>query len=150
MRRSSSKPEWRVLFQTFLRVGCGVILILAAVDKIGDPAKFLKVVENYRGLPGDLMPLIAVVIPWLEFFVGAALALGYKRRGAALVFCLMMGIYSLALARNLANGVEMNCGCFSMDSSEKLTVWTVLRDLGLFFGGWMVFCAERTLAALTD
>ncbi len=150
MKRSSSKKNWLPLVQTLLRVGCGVVLILAAVDKIGDPAKFLKVVENYHGLPADLMPLIAVVIPWMEFFTGVALALGYKRRGAAFLFCLMMGTYSLALAWNLANGVEMNCGCFSMDSTEKLTVWTVLRDLGFFLGGWIVLCAERTYAAITD
>jgi hypothetical protein len=78
------------------------------------------------------------------------LAVGYKRRGAALLFCLLMGIYTLALAWNLINGTEMNCGCFSMDSKEKLTVWTVARDLALFLGGWIVLCAKKTYASLSE
>jgi uncharacterized membrane protein YphA (DoxX/SURF4 family) len=150
MKRRSSKWEVLPLVQTLLRVGCGAALILASVDKLGDPAKFLKVIENYHGLPGDLLPLFAVVLPWLEFFTGSFLALGYQRRGSALIFCFLMGVYALALTWNLVNGVEMNCGCFAMDSTEKLTGWTVLRDLAFFTGGWIVLCADRTYAALKD
>jgi len=76
--------------------------------------------------------------------------LGYHWRGASLMFCLLMGVYTLALAWNLANGTEMNCGCFSMDSTEKLTGWTVARDLAFFIGGWIVLCAQRTYAAIKD
>ena len=150
MKKTKTSFEWLMAVQTLLRVACGIILIVASMDKLGDPSKFLKVIENYQGLPSDLLPLAAVVLPWMELFTGLSLALGYRRRGAALLFCLLMGVYTLALTWNLIQGTEMNCGCFSMDATEKLTIWTVLRDFFFFVGGWIVLCANKTYAALTD
>jgi uncharacterized membrane protein YphA (DoxX/SURF4 family) len=148
MKASSQKPNIGLILQTLLRMICGTILIYASLDKLGDAAKFLKVIENYHVLPGDLLPLAAVVIPWLEFFTGVCLAVGFKWRGAAFLFCALMTVYTLALGWNLAQGSEMNCGCFAMDSTEKLTGWTVLRD-ALFLGmGFVVLNAKQTYAAI--
>jgi uncharacterized membrane protein YphA (DoxX/SURF4 family) len=146
---NASLPKWNaaLITQTFLRVVCGALLVYASLDKLGDPAKFLQVVENYHIPPQNLLPLAAVVIPWLEFFAGLCLALGFKWRGAALIFCALMGFYTLALAWNLSQGAEMNCGCFSMDAVEKLTGWTVLRDLVFLGMGLVVLCAKQTYAA---
>jgi uncharacterized membrane protein YphA (DoxX/SURF4 family) len=148
MKKSSPKINWVLILQTLLRVSCGTLLIYASLDKLGDAAKFLKVMENYHILPADLLPLAAVVLPWLEFFTGLALALGWKWRGAAFIFCALMGIYTLALAWNLAQGAEMNCGCFAMDKMEKLTGWTVLRDTVFLSMGLIVLSAKKTYAAL--
>jgi uncharacterized membrane protein YphA (DoxX/SURF4 family) len=146
----TSSPRWSMvlILQSLLRAACGILLIYASSDKWGDPDKFLKVIENYHVLPADLLPLAAVVLPWLEFFTGLCLAVGFRWRGAAFIFCALMGIYTLALAWNLAQGAEMNCGCFAMDASEKLTGWTVLRDLLFFLAGGFVLSARKTYAAL--
>ena len=148
MKTSSQKWNKVLILQTFLRIACGVLLIYSSSDKLGDPSKFLKIIENYHVLPVDLLPLAAVVIPWLEFFTGLCLAMGFQSRGAAFLFCALMGIYTLALAWNLAQGTEMNCGCFAMDATEKLTGWTVLRDLVFFLAGFFVLSAKQTYAAL--
>ncbi|HXL73893.1 MAG TPA: MauE/DoxX family redox-associated membrane protein [bacterium] len=146
----TSSPQWStvLILQSLLRAAFGILLIYASSDKLGDPDKFLKVIENYHVLPADLLPLSAVVIPWLEFFTGLCLAIGFRWRGAAFIFCALMGIYTLALAWNLAQGAEMNCGCFAMDAAEKLTGWTVLRDLMFFLGGLFVLSANKTYGAL--
>ena len=139
-----------LILQTFLRVGCGLILVYASLDKLGDPTKFLKVIENYHVPPAELLPLAAVVIPWLEFFTGVCLAVGFKWRGAAFIYCALMGFYILALSWNLSQGAEMNCGCFSMDSVEKLTGWTVLRDVVFLGMGLVVLSANQTYAAFDN
>jgi uncharacterized membrane protein YphA (DoxX/SURF4 family) len=146
----TKSPQWNtvLILQSLFRAACGILLIYASSDKLGDPGKFLKIIENYHVLPADLLPLAAVVIPWLEFFTGLCLAVGFQWRGAALLFCALMGIYTLALAWNLAQGTEMNCGCFAMDATEKLTGWTVLRDLMFFLAGLFVLNAKQTYAAL--
>jgi len=133
---------------TLARLAAGLILILASLDKLGGAEKFSKMVENYHALPPELIPLAAVVIPWLEFFTGLCLCLGFKTRGAALVFSLLMAVYSIALAVNLANGVDMNCGCFSMESTEKISGWTVARDLGFLVLGLAALVGPKTYAAL--
>src|ERR1700727_1708 len=126
MKMKSNQWNWVLMLQSLLRATCGIILIYASADKLGEPEKFLKIIENYHVLPADLLPLAAVVIPWLEFFTGLCLAIGFQWRGAAFLFCTLMGIYTVALAWNLIQGTEMNCGLFAMDATEKLTGLTVL------------------------
>ncbi len=133
---------------TLARLAAGFILIIASLDKIGGAEKFSKMVENYHALPAELIPLAAVVIPWLELFTGLCLCLGFKTRGAALVFSVLMAVYAAALTVNLAHGVDLNCGCFSMDSTEKLSGWTVARDLGFLILGLAALLGPKTYAAL--
>ena len=136
---------------TLLRVACGLLLLFASFDKVLDPAQFAKMIKTcYDILPAALVPLAAVVIPWLELFTGACLILGFRWRGAALVFCFLMALYSLTIVWDLFNGVDCNCGCFKMDSQEKMTWWTVLRDTGFLAVGSLVLTSDRTLAALED
>lgn len=143
-------PGWEAAAATIVRVACGCLMVLASYDKLGDAAHFSKAVENYQVLPAAMVPLAAVVIPWLEFFTGLCLALGWRFRAAALVMCLLMAVYSLSLSINLLRGVEMNCSCFSKDSLEKITWWTVLRDLLLLFMGWIAMTSRSSLASLED
>jgi uncharacterized membrane protein YphA (DoxX/SURF4 family) len=140
--------DWKKALWTLLRVACGIVVLVASQDKLGDAAKFTHVVEGYHILPLSLVPLAAVVIPWLEFFTGVCLVLGLQWRGAALVFCALMAVYTFSLSWNLLHGVEMNCGCFSMDSTEKTTWWTVVRDLVFLVMGLGALLAPSNFAQL--
>lgn len=134
---------------TLLRLACGFLLAGASLDKLGDAAGFLGLMKQcYFFIPSSLQPLTAVVIPWLEFFTGLCLIFGLRWRAAALIFCGLMATYTLAIAWDVLNGIDCSCGCFSKDSGEKMTGWTVLRDL-LFFGmGYIVLVCRRTFIAL--
>jgi uncharacterized membrane protein YphA (DoxX/SURF4 family) len=147
MSPSKNNIGWSIL-TALLRIVCGGILVYASLDKLGDPAKFSKFVENFNVLPLALVPLAAVVIPWLEFFTGLCLAAGFRWRGAALLFFVLLTVYTLALSWNLLNGVEMNCGCFSMESQEKLSIWTVLRDAVFLVMGFIVLTSSRMVGTL--
>jgi len=139
----------REILATVLRVACGFLLLFASFDKVQDPGQFSKmIVTCYDILPTALVPLAAVVIPWLELFTGLCLILGLRWRGASLVFCLLMAAYSLTIVWDLLHGVDCNCGCFKMDSSEKMTWWTVLRDLGFLAAGSIVLTAPKTRYSL--
>ena len=59
-----------------------------------------------------------------------------------------MAVYTAALSVNLMEGVDMNCGCFSMESTEKISGWTVARDLGFLSLGLLCLFTPRTYAAL--
>jgi hypothetical protein len=147
-RPSPQGSDPLALTTTLIRIVCGSLLVLASYDKLGDPAHFAKAVENYQVLPAGLVPLAAVVLPWLEFFTGLCLALGWRHRAAAWVLCLLMGAYALSLSVNLLRGVEMSCSCFSKDSLEKVTGWTVLRDIFLLALGWFVLTSRTQSASM--
>lgn len=127
---------------TILRVTSGLILAGASLDKIGDPLGFYHhIKECFYFIPEDLQPLCAVVVPWVEFFTGLLILARFRVRGALLLFCALMTLYTLAIAWDVAHGIDCNCSCFDKTSTEKMTWLTVLRDL-LFLG-----IGTRTLLA---
>ena len=119
---------------TILRVASGLILAGASLDKIGDPLGFYHhIQECFYFIPGDLQPLAAVTVPWVEFFTGLLILFRFHARGALLIFCALMALYTVAIAWDVAHGIDCNCSCFDKTSTEKMTWLTVLRDL-LFWG----------------
>jgi uncharacterized membrane protein YphA (DoxX/SURF4 family) len=77
--------------------------------------------------------LAALTLPWMEFFVGACLALGLWTRASALLVAGMMLVFMVAFSVATARGLNIACGCFEVSASEEPSsvVWVVLRDLGL-------------------
>ena len=53
----------------------GLVFVAASLYKIASPAEFARIIDNYRILPGIMVNLAAVVMPWLELFAGALLLL---------------------------------------------------------------------------
>ena len=135
---------------TACRWFCAATFLYASMDKLGEAARFTQVIREYHILPYALEPLAAVVVPWLEFFTGVSLLVGFRWRGSALVYCGLMMTYIVTLSWNMATGVEMNCGCFSLDSVEKATWWTVGRDIALLMPGLFVLWTRKAQAALDD
>jgi uncharacterized membrane protein YphA (DoxX/SURF4 family) len=129
---------------TFFRLFCGFLLVYSTRDKLLDPSHFMTEVDDYHFLPAQLVPLAAVVIPWIEFFAGAALMLGIGWRGGAVIFCGLMVIYSDAISWAFVRGLEIGCGCGLADPSEKITWLTVVRDLLFLALGLAVLFASST------
>jgi|GEM_PF-1113690 len=138
----------KTLYETFLRLLCGLLLVYASRDKIGNAAEFSQMIHNYQLLTPFLTPLAALVIPWVEFFSGLSLIFGFRSRGGALLFCALMGLYALAIAFDLSRGVDINCGCGLTDPAELATWWSVLRDLLFLGAGLAVLFSRRTLLSL--
>ncbi len=76
-----------------LRIILGGIFVYASTDKILHPAAFAEMIYNYQIVPDFLINLSALVLPWLELFIGVCLISGKWMPGAAgcrgLHFCSM-------------------------------------------------------------
>ncbi len=131
------------LFRLFL----GFLFIYASVDKILHPAQFAKIVYNYRILPGFLINLFAMILPWIEFLTGAFLILGIATEAVAFLASGLMLIFMIALGVSLIRGLDINCGCFSTAPSSKSNLYKrVLWDI-LFLGmSWQVLKCNRGFA----
>lgn len=135
---------------TLFRIFCGFLLVYSTRDKLLDTSHFLTEVDDYHFLPAQLVPLAAVVIPWIEFFAGAALMLGWFWRGGAVIFCVLMVIYSVAISWAFARGLDIGCGCGLADPSEKITWLTVFRDLLFLALGLAVFFTPSTYVSFRE
>lgn len=117
------------------------IFIYASVYKILDPAAFAKEVYNYQILPDHLINLTALVLPWLELFIGLCLSAGICLHGAALMANGLLTVFLVSLVFNLARGLDINCGCFGGggDAPAMWTGWYLLRDLLFLSVGLFLF-----------
>ena len=121
-----------------VQIALGIVFVVAAIPKIGDPPAFAHMIYNYRLLPGGAINAMALVMPWVEMLVGIALILGVWKREAAVVAGILLLVFLVAIGVNLARGHAVDCGCFDVRSAgksrEQLLAemrWVLLRDVGL-------------------
>ncbi|MGE5784868.1 MAG: MauE/DoxX family redox-associated membrane protein [Myxococcales bacterium] len=138
-----------------LRVVVAAVFVDAAANKILDPAAFAENTGNYQLLP-EISNYIAIVLPSTELLTALVLVLGRKhwRNAAVLTFFGMLVVFTTAITRAWASGINLECGCFGAGSST-VGIVPVLRNLGLIaalllslwldWTGWGV--ASRTAAA---
>ena len=104
-------------------------------------ASFAELIYNYQILPGALINLAALILPWLELLLGLLLILGRWLRPAVILTNLLLVAFFGALLYNLARGLDIHCGCFSTSTKgDPSQLWYVIRDSGfLMMGAYLFF-----------
>lgn len=121
----------------------GGVFVYAGFVKILHPASFAEAVYRYQILPDIFINLTAIVLPWLEFFLGIFLVLGFWMPGSVILSNILMVCFLGASIFNVLRGLDISCGCFSTGAVESsLDIWTILRDT--FFLATAVFLLYAT------
>ena len=111
------------------RLVLGAVFIAASIDKMAHPSEFAKIVSNYQILPGNLINIVAIVLPWLEALLGLFILCGWWLAGAVALANLLLIVFPAALLFALARGIDINCGCFSVKTATSPhTAWYLARD----------------------
>ncbi len=119
-------------FTMLSRLIVGLLFIYASYYKIMDPGSFAKSIWYYHLIPGNLINLIALILPWVELLCGLFLIFGIFYRGAVLLIFLMVAIFILALSSTIIRGIDIDCGCFKAAKSATESAWkSLLFDVGL-------------------
>lgn len=114
-----------------LRWLAGGVFIYAGVLKALDPAQFTTDVDHFRLLPYAGSAAIALYLPWLEIFAGAALITGFWRAGAAQVLAALLLIFLVALVSAWVRGLDIACGCFGRALDNGNFALSIAIDLAL-------------------
>jgi len=131
--------RFRIIY-LLLRLALGGIFIYASLDKILHPAAFAEIIFNYQILPGALINLTAIVLPWLELVIGLLLVFGIFMPGAAALTGLLLTVFWASLLFNLARGLDIDCGCFSTQSAGSASMaWHFIRDSVFLIMGLALF-----------
>ncbi|MBK7141142.1 MAG: DoxX family membrane protein [bacterium] len=108
------------------RLVIGIMLIYASFYKIIEPASFAKAIWYYHLVPGNLINLMALILPWLELICGLGLILGIFYQGAKVWTALMMVMFMIALASTIVRGIDIDCGCFKASQGATGSAWNSL------------------------
>ncbi len=111
------------------RLVVGGIFVYASLDKLAHPQAFAEAINHYRILPYPLLNGAALLLPMVEFIVGAALILGLARRGAALIAGILTIVFIGAIASAMIQNLDISCGCFNTDGGHGVGLSLLWRDL---------------------
>jgi uncharacterized membrane protein YphA (DoxX/SURF4 family) len=133
-----------------VQIALGIIFLVAALPKIGDPPSFAHMIYNYRLVPGGLINLSALIMPWLEVLCGLALVLGIWTRPARNLIALLLIVFIVAISINLFRGNAIDCGCFNVADAGKTYEQRIndmrldiFRDLGMLLMAAQLWWADR-------
>jgi len=129
-----------------VQIALGVFFVAAALPKIVDPPSFAHMIFNYRIVPGALVNLMALCMPWIELLAGLALILGVWKGTARTIIAALLATFIIAISINLARGNAIDCGCFDVSAAGKSREerladmkFVIFRDLGMLLmvaQGW--------------
>ena len=111
------------------RLALGCIFIAGSIAKLRQPYDFLGSVYNYELVGPGLGVAVAMVLPWLELFVGICLVGGIFVTGAFLASIVMCAMFSIALVSALWRGLEISCGCLDPTDPTVISYVTAVRAI---------------------
>ncbi len=124
--------------------------VVAGCAKILDPPGFAHEIHNFGIVPGPAVNAMALVLPWLEVVTGLALFFGIAKRTGARILGILLVVFIVALAINLARGKPVDCGCFGTSTVQKTDAerlndmkLVILRDVGLLLLAGQILYATR-------
>ena len=109
-----------------LRLVVGFAFIYASLYKIIDPDSFARSIYYYHIVPGSLINLMALILPWLELISGLCLILGVAYRGSVVLINAMVVMFIVALASSIYRGLNVECGCFKAAEEATSAAWESL------------------------
>ncbi|MDD3732597.1 MAG: DoxX family membrane protein [candidate division Zixibacteria bacterium] len=114
------------------RLVVGIVFIYASFYKVIDPGSFARSIWFYHLVPGNLINLIALILPWLELLCGLALVFGIHYRGAVIWANVLTIVFIIALYTTIYRGLSVDCGCFKASGAASYKAWrSIIFDLFL-------------------
>jgi putative oxidoreductase len=102
--------------RNILRWVLGAIFIWAALSKLANLQDFYTSLVAYQlALPALLLRLIAITVPWLEFFCGLMLLSRFWLRAAMLWTLVLCVVFAIVTGQAWARGLQISCGCLNLD-----------------------------------
>lgn len=124
----------RQLSAALLRWTLGGLFVWAGVVKLSNPKAFARSVDAFGLAPEPLLPVVAILLPLGEILVG--LAVLRRWRGGLPAMAALLGVFILVLGFALGQGLDVDCGCFSVSEQREHTSVraALLRDLVMLAG----------------
>ncbi len=129
------------IFQIALRLIVGGLFLYASLGKLFNQEAFARAIYNYKFLPDAFINILAIVLPYVEFFSAVFLILGIFRKGSSFLIGVMLIVFIIALSRAYALGLDISCGCFSLETvSEKSDILSrIIQDILLLAGCALIY-----------
>jgi len=128
-----------------IRLILGVIFVYASYDKILDPDKFARDINNFHIVPFGLENSIAIVLPWLELLIGLGLIFGFFIDGSSVISGALLVLFNLMILQAMLRGFNIECGC-GLKEGQMVGLSKLLENFVFMGGAYIIFKVRaRTL-----
>jgi hypothetical protein len=122
-----------MVLQQPIELSIGLVLLRAAAAKLRRPLIFVRALEDYH-LSGSISVSVAAALIVAETFLTIAHLTGFLIIPALWLGLVLFIIFTIVNAVRLSNDVRTPCHCFGADSSEVMTLASLIVPI-LLFGG---------------
>ena len=102
-----------------IRIFMGLVFIYASYSKILDPISFSQNIHNFGITPLFIENIIALVLPWIELFIGLGLIFKVKYDASLDISIILMIIFIVLISQAYFRGKSIDCGCFLNEISNE-------------------------------
>ena len=121
-----------------LRFIIGVVFIWACYSKILDPGNFSREIANYHAVPFGLENTVAIILPWLELFIGLGLIAGIKIKANSFLSGFLLIVFNLLVFQAMVRGLNIECGS-GLKEGQMVGYGKLFENYTLLFGCVFVF-----------
>ena len=136
------------VFIYIMRLVLGVVFIYASYDKILDPSKFARDISNYHFVPFGLENTVAIILPWLELFIGIGIVLGIYIDGNTLLSAFLLLLFNFLIFQAMVRGFNIECGC-GLKEGELVGWRKLIENFTLFGGACLILLSKKRIFEFT-
>jgi hypothetical protein len=126
----------------------GLVLLIAAIPKLGNQREFARAIRNYGLLSPGLIRPVAAWLPRVELVLALTLLLGVAVTAASATAGALLVAFVVALGVNLARGRSFDCGCGGSIAPKTIGWQVVAGDLALVGMTTLVMLADPGVLTL--
>ncbi len=105
-----------------------LVLLLAALTKIGEAGVFARQIHYYRLIPFGLENLVAITLPWIELLMALAILLRMNPRAGAVASAGLMALFVIIVGVSVARGLDIECGCFGTTDASRVGLAKLIEN----------------------
>jgi len=117
--------------QVFSATAMTVVLFAAAWGKLRAPANFRRALGTYKVIPKQVIPVLVVAVPVVEVGLGSLQWVASLQPEVGIAIVSMFVAFTMLLLRSVLKGEEADCGCFGSAAPEKVSWFSIVRNLAL-------------------
>ena len=113
-----------------MRIILGLVFIVASYDKLLNPQQFARDISNYHLIPFGLENFVAIILPWIELFIGTSLIIGIMVEGSAIATGVLLIMFNFLVFQAMVRGFNIECGC-GLKEGEIVGVQKLIENFTL-------------------
>lgn len=108
-----------------------IVLVASGWAKLRAPLRFRHSLSTFKVIPTGAAPALVVLVPLVELALAALQWVPSLQPGVNAVMVTMLVAFTALLLQSLLSGEQADCGCFGSSAPERVSWFSIVRNLVL-------------------